>query len=128
MIVYVPQAGEIFDGTVTRLMDFGAFVEFIPGKEGLVHISQLAHHRVEKVEDVVKVGDKLKVKLLEIDDMGRYNLSHKATLPRPEGMPEDTGEVDRGGRPGGFRPRPGGDRGGRPGGFNRGGGGGGFRR
>lgn len=129
MITYVPQAGEIFDGTVTRLMDFGAFVEFIPGKEGLVHISQLAHQRVNQVEDVVQVGDKIKVKLMEIDDMGRYNLSHKATLPRPEGMPEEPQGGDDGHRP---RPggRPGGGggfggRGGRPGG---GGGGGGFRR
>lgn len=84
-ITYIPKAGEIFDGTVTRLMEFGAFVEFSPGKEGLVHISQMAHTRVNRVEDVCKVGDKMKVKLMEIDDQGRYNLSHKATLPMPEG-------------------------------------------
>ena len=80
-LVYVPKSGEVFDGTVTRLMEFGAFVEILPGKEGLVHISQLDANRVERVEDVVQVGDKLKVKLMEIDDQGRYNLSHKATLP-----------------------------------------------
>jgi polyribonucleotide nucleotidyltransferase len=83
-ITYEPEVGDVFEGEVTRIMDFGAFVEFIPGKEGLVHISQLAHERVNKVEDVVKVGDKVKVKLTEIDDMGRYNLSRKALLPRPE--------------------------------------------
>ena len=82
-ITYEPEVGDVFEGTVTRIMDFGAFVEFVPGKEGLVHISQLAHERVNKVEDVVKVGDKLKVKLLEVDDMGRYNLSHKVLLGRP---------------------------------------------
>lgn len=79
-LTYIPKAGDVFDGKVTRLMDFGAFVEFLPGKEGLVHISQLANTRVNRVEDVVKVGDSLKVKLVEVDDMGRYNLSHKATL------------------------------------------------
>lgn len=80
-IIYVPEPGEIYDGTVVRLMEFGAFVEIAPGKEGLVHISQLAADRVDHVEDVVKIGDKIKVKLMEIDDQGRYNLSHKATLP-----------------------------------------------
>jgi len=79
-LTYVPKAGEVFDAKVVKLMEFGAFVEFLPGKEGLVHISQLAKTRVNKVEDVVKVGDTIKVKLLEIDDQGRYNLSHKATL------------------------------------------------
>ncbi len=88
-ITYVPKPGDIFDGRVTRIMDFGAFVELVPGKEGLVHISQLDHNRVDRVEDVVKLGDTLKVKLMEIDDQGRYNLSHKATLPRPEGTGED---------------------------------------
>jgi len=79
-LTYMPKVGDVFDGKVTRLMDFGAFVEFLPGKEGLVHISQLAKTRIAKVEDVVKVGDAIKVKLMEIDDQGRYNLSHKATL------------------------------------------------
>lgn len=72
--------GEKFDGTVTRIMDFGAFVEILPGKEGLVHISQLANERVEKVTDVVNTGDKLEVIVTEIDDQGRINLSHKAVL------------------------------------------------
>jgi polyribonucleotide nucleotidyltransferase len=79
-LTYEPEAGEIFDAKVVKVMEFGAFVEFLPGKEGLVHISQLANERVNKVEDVVKEGDPIKVKLLEIDKQGRYNLSHKATL------------------------------------------------
>jgi polyribonucleotide nucleotidyltransferase len=86
-ITYIPKVGDEFDGKVTRLMDFGAFVEFSPGKEGLVHISNLDHRRVNRVEDVCKVGDSMKVKLFEIDDMGRYNLSRKACLPVPKGMP-----------------------------------------
>ncbi len=73
-------AGEIYMGKVTRLMKFGAFVEILPGKEGLVHISQLAKERVEKVEDVVKVGDEIMVKVTEIDKQGRINLSRKAVL------------------------------------------------
>ncbi|MDQ2679718.1 MAG: polyribonucleotide nucleotidyltransferase [Candidatus Eremiobacteraeota bacterium] len=72
--------GEIYTGTVTRLMTFGAFVAILPGKEGLVHISQLAPTRIEKVEDAVKVGDEIKVKVVEIDEKGRINLSHKAVL------------------------------------------------
>ena len=65
-------------------MNFGAFVEVLPGKEGLVHISKLAHNRVDKVEDVVKVGDEITVKVTEIDSQGRINLSHKDTIPPPE--------------------------------------------
>lgn len=74
------EVGKIYMGTVKRLMNFGAFVEVLPGKEGLVHISHLAKERVNKVEDVVKEGDKLEVKVIEIDKQGRVNLSHKATL------------------------------------------------
>lgn len=75
-----PEIGKIYTGKVTRLMNFGAFVEFMPGREGLVHISQLAKERVEKVEDVVNVGDEIVVKLVEIDAKGRMNLSRKAAL------------------------------------------------
>ncbi|XLQ20596.1 MAG: polyribonucleotide nucleotidyltransferase [Candidatus Moraniibacteriota bacterium] len=78
------QAGEEFEGTVVRLMDFGAFVEVLPGKDGLVHISEMAHSRVEKVGDVVKIGDKVNVKVKEIDGQGRINLSMKALMPKPE--------------------------------------------
>ena len=78
------EEGQEFDGKVMRLMNFGAFVELVPGKEGLVHISQLAHERVAKVEDVVAVGDSIKVKVIEIDKQGLINLSHKVLLPKPE--------------------------------------------
>jgi len=71
------KAGEIFNGRVTRIMNFGAFAEILPGQEGLIHISKLAEHRVEKVEDIVKVGDVVPVKVMEIDDQGRINLSLK---------------------------------------------------
>ncbi|MBE6681273.1 MAG: polyribonucleotide nucleotidyltransferase [Ruminococcaceae bacterium] len=79
-IAFDPEPGAVFVGKVTRLMSFGAFVEIAPGKEGLVHISKLAKERVEKVEDVVSVGDEIKVKVLEIDDKGRINLSRKDAI------------------------------------------------
>ncbi len=79
-----PVIGTVYTGTVTRLMTFGAFVEFAPGKEGLVHISKLDRKRVEKVEDVVNVGDVIKVKLIEIDEKGRLNLSRKDALDPEE--------------------------------------------
>lgn len=90
-LTYVPQVGDVFDGTVVRIMDFGAFVEIAPGLDGLVHISELANQRVNKVEDVVKMGDKLKVKLMKVDEKGRYNLSHKVLLDgaKPNKHPED---------------------------------------
>jgi len=89
------EVGERFTGRVTRLMDFGAFVEILPGKEGLVHISELANQRVNQVEDVVKVGDSLEVIVTEIDNLNRINLSHKAVLnggkiePRPPRPPRN---------------------------------------
>jgi polyribonucleotide nucleotidyltransferase len=76
-IVLDPQIGEVFYGKVTRIMTFGAFVEFAPGKEGMVHISKLAPQRVAKVEDVLNIGDMTYVKVVEIDDKGRINLSRK---------------------------------------------------
>jgi polyribonucleotide nucleotidyltransferase len=82
------EAGEVFEGKVTRLMDFGAFVEVLPGKEGLVHISEMAWGRTNRVEDAVNVGDVVQVKVKEIDDMGRINLSMKALTPKPEGYVE----------------------------------------
>jgi polyribonucleotide nucleotidyltransferase len=79
-ITYEPKIGDVFTGKVVKIMEFGAFVEIAPGKDGLVHISELADHRVEKVEDVVKEGDIIKVVLVDIDDKGRYKLSHKQAL------------------------------------------------
>ncbi len=76
------EVGSIYTGKVTRLMDFGAFVEILPGKEGLVHISELADYRVPKVEDVVKVGDEIKVKVIDIDNLGRINLSRRAAFEK----------------------------------------------
>ena len=76
-IVFVPEVGALYYGRVVRLMTFGAFVELAPGKDGLVHISKLADHRIEKVEDACKVGDMMWVKVTDIDEKGRVNLSHK---------------------------------------------------
>ena len=76
-IVFVPEIGKLYYGRVVRLMTFGAFVELAPGKDGLVHISKLADHRIEKVEDACKIGDMMWVKVTDIDEKGRVNLSHK---------------------------------------------------
>lgn len=101
-------AGEIFDGTVVRLEDFGAFVQILPNKDGLVHVSEIAWARVGKPSDVLKLGDKVKVQVREIDNLGRVNLSIKALLPKPEGWtpPAPFNRDDRGGdrgqRSGGF--------------------------
>ncbi|HEX8918685.1 MAG TPA: polyribonucleotide nucleotidyltransferase [Chloroflexota bacterium] len=96
------EVGQTYNGTVKRIMDFGAFVEVLPGKEGLVHISQLATHRVNRVEDVVNLGDRLEVKVTGIDSMGRINLSHRALLEPDGGTPDGEGRApDGGGRTGG---------------------------
>ncbi len=113
--------GRIYTGKVVRIADFGAFVEILPNMDGLVHISQLDTQRVNKVEDVVRMGDEITVMVTDIDDQGKIRLSRQAVL---EGWTvEEAAEHDRGGRSGGGG-RPGGGRsgGGRPGG-NRGGGG-----
>jgi polyribonucleotide nucleotidyltransferase len=92
------EVGKVYTGVVTRLMKSGAFVEILPGQEGLIHISQLDHYHVNRVEDVLKIGDEVTVKVVEIDDLGRVNLSRKACIPRPEGKPEGRPESrDRGG-------------------------------
>ncbi len=88
-IVNDPEIGAIYKGVVTRLMTFGAFVEIVPGKEGLVHISKLDAKRVEKVEDIVAVGDELIVKVVEIDSQGRINLSRKDALADLAAKTED---------------------------------------
>ncbi len=79
------EEGEVFDGKVKSIMPYGAFIELLPGKEGLLHVSELAWERIEKVEDKLQVGDIIQVKLLEIDKKtGKYKLSHKVLIPRPE--------------------------------------------
>ncbi len=116
------EIGEVYRGRVVRLLPIGAFVEILPGKDGLVHISQWAWERTENIEDAVEVGDEVEVKVVDIDEQNRINLSRKALLPKPANLPDrpqrDRDSGDRGGRPGG-----GGGRFGRPGG-----GGGGPRR
>ena len=87
-ITFEPEVGMEFDGKVTRLMSFGAFVEFAPGREGMIHISELEWRRVDKVEDVLKPGDSVKVKLIKVDDQGRLDFSRKALIEKPEGYVE----------------------------------------
>ncbi len=104
LIANDPEVGAIYSGKVTRLMTFGAFVEIAPGKEGLVHISKLDVKRVEKVEDVVAVGDQVIVKVTEIDEQGRINLSRRDALVEINGaVVEDDGEEDNNNRKGSKR-------------------------
>jgi polyribonucleotide nucleotidyltransferase len=118
-----PEVGEVFEGKVTRIMSIGAFVEYLPGKEGLVRISEISNERVNRIEDVVKVGDKVSVKVAEVDRQGRVNLSMRAVNEDGNGF-EERQRAERAR----FNDREGGDRGGfRPGGPG-GSGGGGFRR
>jgi polyribonucleotide nucleotidyltransferase len=107
-------AGEEYEGKVSRLEDFGAFVEILPGKDGLVHVSEIAWERTNKPSEVLKLGDTVKVVVKEIDNLGRVNLSMKALLPKPEGYVEQPPREDRGPRRGN------GDRGGFRGGHARG--------
>ncbi|WP_374585007.1 polyribonucleotide nucleotidyltransferase [Ideonella dechloratans] len=83
------EVGKVYEGPVTKILDFGALVNILPGKDGLLHISQIAHQRVEKVEDFLKEGQIVKVKVLETDEKGRIKLSMKALQERPEGMEEE---------------------------------------
>jgi polyribonucleotide nucleotidyltransferase len=83
-IVKDPEVGQVYEGTVKSTTAFGAFVEILPGKEGLLHISELQHKRTEKTEDVVRKGDTVRVKLLEIDDRGKMRLSRKALMEKTE--------------------------------------------
>jgi len=94
-IVREAKVGETYTGRVTRLMNFGAFVEVLPGKEGLVHISELAEGRPEKVEDVVKVGDELTVRVKEIDSQGRLNLTRRGLPGGPTGEAASVPSGDR---------------------------------
>jgi len=104
-----PEIGATYDAVVKSTTPFGAFVEILPGTEGLVHISELQHGRTEKTEDVVKKGDTVRVKLIDKDERGRLRLSMKALIPKPEGTPEQPNE-GRGERQRGERPQGGGDR------------------
>lgn len=88
-IIREVEVGQVYTGKVTRLMNFGAFMEVLPGKEGLLHISNISHERVEKVEDVLKIGDEMLVKVAEIDKQGRINLNRKVLLPREGGAPDE---------------------------------------
>ena len=112
-IVAIPEEDAIYDGVVKSIQPFGAFVEFMPGKDGLLHISEIKWERLETLEGILAVGDKLQVKLLEVDKKtGKYRLSAKALLPKPEGFVERPPREPREG---------GGDRGGFRGGNDRGG-------
>ncbi len=86
------EVGKVYTGTVRKIMDFGAFVEVLPGTDGLVHISQLAHHRVKAVADEVSEGDEILVKVLEIDRQGKIRLSRKEAIPVPTGSPKDSSD------------------------------------
>jgi polyribonucleotide nucleotidyltransferase len=99
------EVGKVYEGPVTKILDFGALINLLPGKDGLLHISQIAHERVEKVSDYLQEGQIVKVKVLETDEKGRVKLSMKALADRPEGMPERSERFERGDR---------GDRGDRP--------------
>ena len=126
MLTAEVEIGRIYEGKVVRITDFGAFVELLPGKDGLVHVSELSTERVESVEDAVQMGDVIKVKVISVDPTGKVRLSRKAVLAEELGIPYEESQRpsggggrggDRGGR-GGDRDRGGrgGDRGGRSGG------------
>ncbi|MFM8314444.1 MAG: S1 RNA-binding domain-containing protein, partial [Deltaproteobacteria bacterium] len=97
-IVEEPEAGKIYEGKITRIADFGAFVEIIPGTEGLCHISELEHYRVRQVEDVVKLGDTIQVKCLEVDPSGKIRLSRKVLLSKDASQPSGPKPEPREGR------------------------------
>jgi polyribonucleotide nucleotidyltransferase len=119
-----PIVGDTYEGQVKSTTAFGAFIEIMPGTEGLLHISEMRHARVDKTEDVVKKGDRVKVKLIERDERGRLRLSMKALQPKPEGGAEGASEAPAG--EGSYATAEGSDAG--EGGENGGGGGGERRR
>jgi polyribonucleotide nucleotidyltransferase len=107
-----PEIGATYEGEVRSILPFGAFVQIMPGRDGLLHISEIAYRRLERVEEELQVGDLVKVKVLEVNGDGKIRLSRKALLEKPEGYVEE----ERSERP----RREGGDRGGRGGGGGRG--------
>jgi polyribonucleotide nucleotidyltransferase len=94
-----PEVGEVYDGIVKGIQTFGAFVEFLPNTEGLLHVSEIAYKRIDNVADFLKEGDEIKVKLVAIDEKGKYKLSHRALLPKPEGWVDAPPRPPRGQRP-----------------------------
>jgi polyribonucleotide nucleotidyltransferase len=94
-IVAVPEVGATYEGKVKNIMPFGAFVEFMPGKDGLLHISEISWARLETMDGVFKEGDVVKVKLMEVDRQGKFKLSRKALMPRPERKPESKPEQNQ---------------------------------
>src|SRR3546814_17630309 len=113
MMAATPEVGEDYDGIVKTIMPFGAFVEFMPGKDGLLHISEIGWTRLESMDGVYEVGDTVKVKLIEIDrKTGKYRLSRKVLLPKPENAYEgdQSRGGDRGTSQGGHGRRQGGDK------------------
>jgi polyribonucleotide nucleotidyltransferase len=95
-IIAIPEVGQVYEGVVKTITEFGAFVEFLPGKDGLLHISEISWKKIPSMEGVLEVGEEVKVKLIEVDKRsGKYRLSRKVLLPRPEGMPEPTEEEMR---------------------------------
>jgi len=105
LIIKVPEIGEVYHGVVKSIMSFGAFIEILPGTDGLLHVSEIAYHRIDNVEDVLKEGEKVDVKLIAIDEKtGKYKLSMRALLPKPEGYvepesrPKRNGDKERRGR------------------------------
>jgi polyribonucleotide nucleotidyltransferase len=121
-IVTVPEEGQDYEGTVRKVEGFGAIVEILPGKEGLLHVSELDYGYVDNVDDYVQVGDKIKVQLIEVRDDGKLRFSRKPFLEKPEGYEERPRERRDGGGGGRGRRDGGGGRGGRDGGGYRDGG------
>jgi polyribonucleotide nucleotidyltransferase len=101
-----PEIGKIYQGTVKGIKDFGAFVEILPGKEGLLHISEIEHRKIDKVSDVLKMGDKVEVKLMGVDEMGKLKLSRKVLLPKPERTESHKSHQGDRHKPSGDRHRP----------------------
>ena len=94
MITYTPSVGDIFDGKVKAIRDFGAFVEFMPGHEALLHISEIEHRRLKTVTEVLKEGDAVKIKIIGVEKNGKLRLSRKVLLPKPESNEDPTEKKD----------------------------------